>query len=149
MEQTLKITLSERRRLGTFRLGEEAAHQIQSGFWNVYEPSVSALQGQFEDIWDGEGGDVAACDRIFFAFTASPNGAWGHQLDEPPDPETSTWWNPTGPDATTRRENAWREANTWVGRATSEPSSYGPETCALSKSRRSTLTPVPSVRCAE
>ena len=127
----MKVTLSPRRRLGTFRLGEETAHQIQSGFWNIYEPSVGSLQGEFAKIWDGAGGDFAACDRLFFAFTPTSPGAWGHHGVGTP-PASPEWWNSADQ---TRRVNAWREANTWVGRAPDppEPTSYGPETCALSE----------------
>ena len=52
----LHARLSPRRRLGTFRLGEEVAHNTPSGFWDSYVSNVSALKAEFDDIRDEEGG---------------------------------------------------------------------------------------------
>ena len=37
--------LSPRRRLGTFRLGEDVAHNTPSGFWGFNESNVNAHKG--------------------------------------------------------------------------------------------------------
>jgi len=123
----MQVALTPRRRLGTFRLGETVAHQIPTGFWYVWQPDINLLDDEFLQIWNGEGGTYAACDRIYFAYV-QPDGAWG-QNGSPPD---SFMEDEPNDDI---RQNTWREANAWVGRAASEPSGYGPITCALSKVR--------------
>ena len=99
--------MSKRRRLGTFRLGEEVAHNTPSGFWGFLEEDVNALKGQFDDIRDGEGGTYQACDRLLAQAAVDPT-FWGHGGDVPP----SGWWQ-GGPPA--KRNEAWRNANAWVG----------------------------------
>jgi len=64
----MQVALSPRRRLGTFRLGETVAHQVPTGFWYVWQPDIDLLDDEFLQIWNGEGGTFAACDRIYFAF---------------------------------------------------------------------------------
>jgi len=128
----MQVALSPR-----IRLGETVAHQIPTGFWYVWQPDIDSLDDEFLQVWNGEGGTFAACDRIYFAYV-QPDGAWGHGLDRPSPktapPEPPAWWN-DGPDdpPTFERTMTWREANAWVGRAASEPSDYGPTACALSK----------------
>jgi len=129
----MQVQFSPRRRLGTFRLGETVAHNIPIGFWSLWQPSVSLLESEFQQIWDGEGGTFRACDRILFAFGTDSN-YWGHVGDEPS--VSFTWIEPdTGlPASDASRQEAWREANEWVGmEAIANPPQQPNPVCALSK----------------
>jgi hypothetical protein len=99
--------LSPRRRLGTFRLGEQVAHNTPSGFSGLDEDNVGALKAQFEKIRNGEGGTYQASDRLLAQANPDP-GFWGHGSDMPP----SSWWSAG---AQFKREAVWRNANAWVG----------------------------------
>ena len=109
----LQARLSPRRRLGTFRLGEEVAHNTPSGFWGFWQPTATLLAGEFDDIRDGEGGTYQACDRLL-AQAAPTSGFWGHGTDVAP----STFW-PTQSDQD-EKNDAWRNANAWVGDAAND-----------------------------
>jgi hypothetical protein len=114
----VQVRLSSRRRLGTFRLGETVAHSTPTGFWSVWQPDVSLLLSEFQEIWEGEGGTFRACDRVYFAYISSD--FWGHQGEEAP-----AWFD--WPDATkAERDDAWRNASAWVGNETNP-------VCALSE----------------
>ncbi|MBT3269226.1 hypothetical protein HN371_18925 [Candidatus Poribacteria bacterium] len=97
----MQVALSPRRRLGSFRLGETIAHQIRTGFWNMWQTDITEFPTEFGAIWDGVGGgDFAACDSVYFAFgdTALLVPAyWGHERDGPPS--SFTWaGNPSAAD---------------------------------------------------
>jgi hypothetical protein len=79
---------------------------------------VNLLYSEFQQIWDGEDGIFRACDRIFFVLVST--NYWGHAEDSAP-----TWFD--WPGATLDdRNDAWRNANAWVG-------SDDNRDCALSK----------------
>jgi len=101
----------------------------------VWQPDVSLLESEFQQIWDGEGGTFRVCDRIFFVWDSSNFNYWGHQIDLPPTPTVPpappVWWND---EPQPEQVEAWREANEWVGvEAIANPSQSANPVCELSK----------------